>query len=143
MFTQLHLIRPDIFDFHIVDYDTHSGYDAIVKEKDNVPIKTSRLYYVEFKHLFMKKFNHSFENLYSIICWRLYSQNAAHGDEFEDIAGEIRTLEIIPPASENDYTRYFLNDPRKGKKIEIYVLEQYLKEKYGVTFKPRTEKDIY
>ena len=41
-----------------------------------------------------------------------------------------------------DYTRYYLDDERDGRKIEIFVLKYYLKEKFGIVFSPRTEDSI-
>lgn len=69
VFMQLSSYNNDLFPFTIIDYDTHSGIDVIVKAKDDIPIKSSKLYYVEFKNYLTKDFNHSFENLHSIICW--------------------------------------------------------------------------
>lgn len=45
------------FHLSIIDYDTHSGIDVIVKAKDDIPIKSSKLYYVEFKNYLTKNFN--------------------------------------------------------------------------------------
>lgn len=59
----------------------------IVKENDQIPIKNSKLYYVEFKNCLEKQFNHSFENLHSIICWDIHLKN---GDNVEDVAKKSR-----------------------------------------------------
>lgn len=53
----------------MLDYDTHSGIDVIVKSNDSLPIKSSKLYNGEFKNYLEKSFDHSFENLHSIVCW--------------------------------------------------------------------------
>jgi hypothetical protein len=143
LFMQLDTIDKDLFPFTIVDYDTHSGIDVIVKAKDTIPIVSSKLFYVEFKYYLEKQFNHSFENLHSIICWDIDAKNVKHGDEIEDIAGERRTLKIIPPSNENDYTRFFLDDLRSSRKIEIFVLRQYLEEKCRITFRIRNEQDTW
>lgn len=142
IFMQLSSIKPDIFPFTIVDYDTHAGYDVIVKANDSLPIKTSKLYYVEFKNYLTRNFNHSFENLYSIVCWDINTTDLKNGDEVTDIAKKKRTLQIVSPENNNDHTRYFLDSPRESRKIEIYVLKYYLNEKFGIEFKPRTEKAI-
>jgi len=142
MLIQIQSVHPNMFPFYIVDYDTHSGYDAIVKARNDLPIKTSDLYYIEFKKSLGNEFNHSFENLHSIVCWNLDSKCATHGSEVTDIADVTRTLEIIPPEYESDYTRYYLNDRRRGRKIEVFVLQRYLQEKYRVSFRTRTEQDI-
>lgn len=139
IFMQLSSYNEDLFPFVIVDYDTHSGIDVIVKAKDNIPIKNSKLYYVEFKNYLTKDFNHSFENLHSIVCWDINLNELRNNDEVVDIANQRRTLKIIPPADENDYTRYYLDSLRSGRKIEVFVLKYYLKEKMGIDFVPRTD----
>ena len=67
IFMQLSTYNPDIFPFIPLDYDTHSGIDVIVKENDKLPIKSSKLYYVEFKNYLSRDF--VFLNLYQI--WHL------------------------------------------------------------------------
>lgn len=139
IFMQLSTYNPDIFPFIIVDYDTHFGIDVIVKAKDNMPIKSSKLYYVEFKNYLSKHFNHSFENLHSIVCWDINSTELKNGEEVSDIANQKRTLKIIPPACKGDYTRYYLDSLRSDRKIEVFVLKYYLEEKFGITFIPRND----
>lgn len=135
---QLQILEKNIFPFHILDYDTHSGIDVIVKGDDTIPIQISKLYYVEFKHYLTPDFNHSFANLHNIICWDTTIKN---NEILRDISGEERKLEIIPPVDEKDYTKYFLNNPGRTHKIEVFVLKDFLKQKLGIEFRPRTEKD--
>ena len=139
IFMQLSSYNEDLFPFVIVDYDTHSGIDVIVKAKDNIPIKNSKLYYVEFKNYLTKDFNHSFVNLHSIVCWDINLNELRNNDEVVDIANQRRTLKIVSPADENDYTRYYLDSLRSGRKIEVFVLKYYLNEKMGIDFVPRTD----
>lgn len=139
IFMQLSAIQPDIFPFVIVDYDTHRGIDVIVKADDTMPIKSSKLYYVEFKNYLSKVFNHSFENLHSIVCWDINTTDLKNGEEVVDIAGIKRVLKIVPPENANDYTRYYLDSLRDSRKIEVFVLKYYLKEKFNICFTPRTE----
>lgn len=139
IFMQLSTYNPDIFPFVPLDYDTHSGIDVIVKENDNLPIKTSKLYYVEFKNYLSKDFNHTFDNLYSIVCWDINLAEIKNNEEVTDIAKQRRILKIIPPENTGDYTRYYLDCPRRGRKIEVFVLKSYLKEKLNIEFLPRTE----
>lgn len=139
IFMQLSSHNEELFPFVVVDYDTHSGIDVIVKAKDDTPIKTSTLYYVEFKNYLTKDFNHSFKNLHSIICWDINLNELKNNSEVVDIANQRRTLKIVPPADENDYTRYYLDAIRGERKIEVFVLKYYLKERLGIEFVPRTE----
>jgi hypothetical protein len=136
---QLMTVEPELFPFSIVDYDTHEGIDILVKQRDDLSLGKSRLYYVEFKFILSRGFNHSFENLHSVICWDTALKN---GDVIKDINREERKIEIISPAEPNDYTRYYLDNPRKAHKIEVYVLKYYLVQKLGLVFRPRTESDL-
>ena len=142
LFMQLSFLDDSIFPFTVIDYDTHSGIDVIVKSKDLIPIKNSQLFYVEFKNYLTKNFNHTFKNLHSIICWDI-SSNIKNGSELEDITGAKRTLKIVQPAEDGDYTRYYLDDLRNERKIEIFALKQYLKERFDIDFKPRNEKSTF
>ena len=132
-----------LFPFTIVDYDTHSGIDVIVKAQDTMPVKSSKLFYVEFKNYLVRDFNHSFENLHSIVCWDINLNELKNNDEVKDITNSRRTLRIIPPANTGDYTRYYLDSLRDGRKIEVFVLKYYLEEKLGIKFQPRTDGSTF
>lgn len=140
LFLQLSQLEEKLFPFTIIDYDTHSGIDVIVKENDQIPIKNSKLYYVEFKNCLEKQFNHSFENLHSIICWDIHLKN---GDNVEDVAKKSRVMKIVPAQDENDYTHYFLDDITSARKIEVFVLKSFLAEKLGINFRHRTAEDCF
>ena len=131
LFVVVQTLDPDLFPFEIVDYDTHSGIDVIAKTRDSVDVSQSMLRYVEFKHTLSSKFNHSFKYLHSIVCWKTMIQ---HEQEIEDVAGSKRKMVITPPTTPDQYTRYMLDDPQQPHKIEVFVLETYLKEKLGITF---------
>jgi hypothetical protein len=139
LFLLLSNIDRDIFPFQIIDYDTHEGIDVIAKGNKTTPILSSKLYYVEFKRNLTKSFNHSFENLHSVVCW---DTEIKHDEIVNDINSEERKLQIVGPLKEGDHTRYFLDNPRKAHKIEVFVLKYYLKEKCGIEFKPRTKDAI-
>lgn len=140
LFLQLSQLEEKLFPFTIIDYDTHSGIDVIVKENDQIPIKNSKLYYVEFKNCLEKQFNHSFENLHSIICWDIHLKN---GDNVEDVAKKSRVMKIVPAQDESDYTHYFLDDDTSARKIEVFVLKSFLTEKLGINFRHRTAEDCF
>jgi hypothetical protein len=137
---QLMTVESKLFPFTVVDYDTHEGVDIIVKSTDDVPIHGSQLYYVEFKYLLARAFNHSFENLHSIVCW---DTELKHGEIVKDINKEERKLAVAAPADAGDYTRYYLDNPRKAHRIEVFVLKDYLPHKLKVEFRPRTDRDTY
>ena len=89
-----------------------------------------------------KNFNHSFENLHSIVCWDINTADLKNGQEVIDIANKKRTLKIIPPEQDGDYTRYYLDSMRSERKIEIFVLKYYLEEKFGISFSPRNDNSV-
>ena len=131
LFVVLQTLKPGLFPFEIVDYDTHSGIDVIAKTKDNVDVGQSMLRYVEFKHTLSSTFNHSFKYLHSIVCWQTKIQ---HDEEIEDVAGSKRKMVITPTTSPDQCPRYMLDDPQQPHKIEVFVLETYLKEKLKIVF---------
>ncbi|MBN1968094.1 MAG: ATP-binding protein [Candidatus Delongbacteria bacterium] len=135
LYLQLSFLEPDLFPFEVIDYDTYEGIDVIVKSKSNNPIEQSKLFYVEFKHYLTKTFNHSFENLHSIICW---DTEIKSDDVIEDINKEERKLVIVQPDKNSDYTKYFLDNPTKAHKIEVFVMKDFILEKLGIQFRPRT-----
>lgn len=137
MMVQLALVEPTLFPFTILDYDTHSGYDVLVKGDATTPIQNARKFYVEYKFILTSAFNHSFQNLRSIVCWNTKLQQ---DDEVQDIAQKKRVLKILPPQNPKEagaYTRFFLDDPYGPNKIELIVLKLYLKERLQLEFKPR------
>lgn len=142
LFYQLNNLNVDFFDFEIIDYNTTQGIDMLAKIKNVTPTINPKLFYIELKYILRdKKFNHSFEHLYKIVCW----DTTFKGDEIiEDVTMDpinARTVQILAPANENDYTHYYLDNPRKPLKIEIIVLKHFLKEKYGIEFKPRSTNE--
>lgn len=141
LYMQLNQKDPALFPFQTVDYDTHEGIDIIAKDKmNNIPLGQDSLYYVEFKHILNKNFNHSFKHLRYIVCWDIALNN---GEEVEDSSKNKRVVSIQPRADQQDYTRYYLDDKRSQYKIEIFVLKSYLQEKLGIDFRARTEKDRF
>ena len=71
------------------------------------------------------EFNHSFENLQSIVCW---DTDLKHDDVAADINDEERKMQVVSREGEDDYTRYYLENPRKAHRLEVYVLRDYFKE---------------
>ena len=135
IFMLLSQIDKTLFPFHVIDYDTHNGIDVIAKGDDKTPIVSSKLFYVEFKRTLANGFNHSFENLHSVVCW---DTKIKHDEELSDIGGNRRKMTIISPKDKDDYTRYYLDHERSAHKIEVFCLKLYLEEKLSIVFKPRT-----
>jgi hypothetical protein len=134
---QISLLEPDLFPFEMIDYNTNTGIDILVKERNKLTVDQSRIYYVELKNFLDKNFNHSFEYLHSIVCWDI---KILDGDEIIDIQGKKRTLKIVNSDGPDDYTRYFLDDAKDDRRIVVYVLKDFLKEKLDIEFRPRQTK---
>jgi hypothetical protein len=136
---KLSTIDPAVFPFEILDYNTHQGYDLLVKGDYTTPIHQSRVFYVELKWFLTSALNHSFENLKAIVAW---STKVKNGDIVRDFNNEERVLQIVPPDGPQDYTVYFLDHPKRGFKIQVLVLEQYLRERYKLEFRPRSRDEV-
>ncbi|HEY0554319.1 MAG TPA: hypothetical protein VGG20_08625 [Thermoanaerobaculia bacterium] len=139
LFLQLATASPDLFPFRIIDYDTHSGFDVLAKGDARTPIQHSKLYYVEFKHTIQKDFNHSFLNLYSVVCW---DTAIKHDEIVVDINGEQRKMVIHASEKAGDHTHYYLEHPKSPHRIQVFVLKDYLREKLNVEFRPRAKDAV-
>lgn len=140
IFLQLSILKPDLFPFKILDYDTHEGIDVIVKSDSTTPIVNAELFYVEFKHTLTRNFNHAFDNLHSVVCW---DTDIRHDQTVECLGGvEQRKMTIVAPENDGDHTRYFLENPRKAHRIEVFVLKDYVRQKLDLEFRPRTNESV-
>lgn len=61
--------------------------------------------------------------MHIIICW---DTEIKHDQIVCDINKEKRKMQIIP-ANDKDYTKDFLDNPRKAHKIEVFVLKDYVR----------------
>ena len=137
LFNLVYALKPSIFPFHIIDYDTKRGYDALVARKIPIDLSKESMFFIEFKYTLISEFNHSFEHLTAIICWDC---NLSEGDEVRDIQDKRRELRITPPGDDSNYTCYMLVSPRGTHNIEVFVLKYYLQEILGIEFRPRSER---
>jgi hypothetical protein len=134
LLVQLCTLRPALFLFEIIDYDTHSGIDVIVKGRGHNPVHASALYYVELKFQLQNSMNHTFENISSIVC---LDTDIKNGEKVSDLSGEERVMKIVPPDEKEKYTGYYLHRDRKVH-IPVFVLRYYLEQTLGLKFRPRT-----
>ena len=97
---------PDLFPFHILDYNTTKGIDFVV-DQNGTPK------YIELKGMLTKKINHPFRYLYKFIC---YDLDVKKNETVEDL--EFKTTLIV----NNDDTFESPDSTFDGKKYTSYVL---------------------
>jgi hypothetical protein len=135
LFSVIKALRPDLFEFEIVDYSTSRGIDALCElEPAQGGLQKGNLRYVEFKKSLTHEFrDHTFARLAAIVCWEC---NLENGAKVQDFAGKERVLQITKT---EDHTVYMLLAPpdMPANNIKVYVLKEYLKEKLGIPFKTR------
>ena len=135
LFSVVAALRPDLFEFEIVDYSTSRGIDALcVLEPVQGGLQKGNLRYVEFKRTLTHDFrDHTFSHLAAIVCWEC---NLEDGAMVHDLAGQERILHII---KSEEHTVYMLLAPPElpANNIKVYVLKEYLKEKLRISFKSR------
>lgn len=134
---QLLSVKPGLFDFKIIDYDTSIGYDLLVTKDFNLDLDKASMRFVEMKYELKRDFNHSFKKLASVICW---DTKLANGDEVQDLTGEKRVLRITPPKDKGSTTKYMLVSDYESHNIELFVLKDFFKEKLKLEFRPRTKE---
>ena len=84
LFLQIMTLKPDLFDFKIIDYDTGLGYDLLVTKDYQLDLSRAALRFVEMKFELKRDFNHSFKRLAAILCW---DTNLANDEEVHDLSG--------------------------------------------------------
>ena len=132
-------VDPDILPFAILDYNTRVGIDLIVYGTDGGNMSNSAPFYAELKYSLGKDMNHSFEHIDTIVCWDTKVQGR---DEVVDVKDHRRLMKVVSPGKgQEGYTKYFLDADASARKIECIVLKQYLKERWGIEFRSRTEEE--
>jgi hypothetical protein len=136
---QLLTVKPDLFGFKVVDYDTSIGYDLLVTKDIALNLNRASFMFAEVKYELQREFNHSFKKLATVICWDTKLSNE---DEVMDPTGEKRIMKITPPSKdvENSYTKYMLVSITEPVNIEVFVLKDFLHERLGLDFKARTSE---
>ena len=72
IFNVISVSYPSKFDFVARDYSSNIGIDMLVEKVKNVNIRENTLQYAEFKYILgTKGFNHGYEHLSYIICWKV------------------------------------------------------------------------
>lgn len=136
---QLLALKPGLFNFKVIDYDTSMGYDLLVTKDYALDLNRAALRFAEIKHELKRDFNHSFKKLAVVICW---DTKLSNDDEVIDLTGAKRTMKITPPdeKAENSYTKYMLVSTTELHNIEVFVLKDFLREILKLEFRPRSSE---
>jgi len=136
LFLQLNLLRPNLFDLDIIDYDTSLGYDLLITKDTALDLNQASMKFVEMKYELKRSFDHSFGKLWAIVCWDC---KLANDEEVCDMVGEKRNMKITSKDSSgpNSYKKYMLVSNISPHNIEVFVLKDYLKDRLGLDFRPR------
>ncbi len=136
LFSVISAIKPDLFEFKIIDYSTSRGIDALCAlEPAQGGLQKGDLRYVEFKRVLTHEFrDHTFARLAAVVCWEC---NLENGSKVRDLAGQERILQITK--NTEGETVYMLLAPPdlSANNIKVYVLKEYLNEKLGLSFRAR------
>lgn len=82
-------------------------------------ISMFQLWHVEFKNYLERNFNNSFENLHSIICWDINTNEIKHNNDVKDIAGNKRTLKLFLQQVRMIIQDTFWMIPGQGEKLKF------------------------
>ena len=133
MFMRIWTLRPDLFDFEPLDYNTSKGIDIVARNKTDNSISESTFCYVELKYLLRETLNHGFKFLRWIVCWDFDKTVNPTSSEFAAIQeSDVRTLESS--TATEGHTLYFLNSRTNAVKIQVIRLRQLMKERLGIEF---------
>lgn len=133
LLVSIYAMRPDIFEFEPLDYNTTRGIDIIARNKSANKVTDLEFWYVELKYFLKNSFNHAFKNLRWIVCWDI-EKGIREDTEFKSIE-ETDVRHLRTHKEPNKPTTYFLDNPGKPHKIQVIRLSQFLRDKLGIEFK--------
>ncbi|MDP2897022.1 MAG: ATP-binding protein [bacterium] len=135
LFTTLRALRPDLFEFEPLDYNTNRGIDMIARNTTGTPVEEGEHSYVELKYMLQgKQFNHSFKHLRWIVCWD-FDRGVGEGTELQGIE-ETDTRSLRAAKDEGGRTVYFLESPVKARKVQVLRLREFLRERLQLELQP-------
>jgi len=133
LFTKVFALRPDLFEFEPLDYNTSRGIDIVARNKTDNKISESNFWYVELKFLLRETLDHGFKYMRWLICWD-FDKSIKKETEFAAVQeSDVRTLESSKDGSGNSL--YFLNSKTSAVKIQVIRLKEFLHQKLEVEFK--------
>ncbi len=136
LFMKICTLRPDLFEFEPLDYNTSRGIDIVARNKTSNRISESSFWYVELKHILRETLDHGFKYLRWIVCWD-FDKAINRDSEFAAVQeSDVRTLETSK--DHEGHMIYFLNSRTSAIKIQVIRLKQFLQERLEVEFKDQS-----
>lgn len=68
---QIITLRPDVFDFAILDYNTSNGIDILARDTDESEDNFDNIFHIELKERLTDRMNHLLDDVKYIICWTI------------------------------------------------------------------------
>jgi hypothetical protein len=84
---------------------------------------------IKFATVLHSRFNHSFRNINTIVCWEVSLED---GEEVVDREGKSMKLQVVKPHTEAEKTRYLLIDESGQKTISVVHGKEYVKKETKV-----------
>jgi len=132
LFNTIYAKYPEKFEFEPLDYNTNRGVDMIGRNKTALPIADCEFWYIEFKYLLSKNFNHSFNHIRWVICWDFSSDLRNDSVLTSSVGNEERTLKIIE--EEGGRRCYFLDKPTSPIRIQVLKMKEFMKKELSIEF---------
>jgi hypothetical protein len=131
LFTIIYTIKPDLFEFEPLDYNTTRGIDIIGRNKTDNLVSDCEFWYIELKYLLEKNFNHSFKYTRWIVCWD-FSNDIKHETMIKtNIENEERKIVFTPYEGSKIY---YLEKPTDRIRIQVIRLKEFLEKELGIIF---------
>lgn len=128
IFNALYTLNPKLFTFEPLDYNTTKGIDIFARKHSDQPLKDCEFFYVELKYKMKKDgFNHSFENINTIICWD-FNQDLKDGSKINSVIDTEAGYYLKIVNDENKGKDYFIDNDRKNTKIKIIKLKDIIEK---------------
>lgn len=131
LFIALYYMKPDLFDFEPLDYNTNQGIDLLARNLSDQGISDSDYWYVELKYVLSDNFNHSFKNIRRILCWEI-SKSIKDGTLLTSVVEEERREFKIAGVGKD--RTYFLDNDNNDIKIRVISIKELLKAAFDVEF---------
>lgn len=135
LFISISTLRPELFEFEPLDYNTSRGIDLICRKKNHLRAVDAECRYVELKFKLDTSLNHGFQNLSYVLCWE-FTKNIDDNCEIDDISNSDKR--IMHYQIENGKHYYFLDSKshKVTNRILVIKFKEFLNEHLGMTFEP-------